>query len=294
MKKRVMSLGLASLLAAASVFSAVGVSAESVAESVAEAPAGDPEILEAPADGDAKIVVGATPSPHAEILEQVKDALAEKGWTLEIVEYTDYVQPNLALEGGDLDANYFQHQPYLDSFNEEQKTNLVSAAMIHYEPFGIFPGKTASFDELADGAKIGVPNDTTNEARALNLLEANGLIKLKEGAGLLASKTDIVENEKNLEIVEIEAAQLPRSLPDLDLAAVNGNYAIDAGLSVQEDALAIEDSESLGAQTYGNVIAVRAGEEETDKTKALVAALQSSAVRTYIEETYGGAVVPLF
>lgn len=289
MKKRILSLGIASLLAALAIAPAA-VSAESVAEE----PAADPEIIEAPADGDNKIVVGATPSPHAEILEQVKEALAAKGWELEIVEYTDYVQPNMALEAGDLDANYFQHLPYLESFNEENKTNLVSAAVIHYEPFGIFPGKTASLEELPDGAKVGVPNDTTNEARALNLLEANGLIKLKEGVGLLAAKTDIIENEKNLDITEIEAAQLPRSLPDLDIAAVNGNYAIDAGLSVGEDALAIEDGESLGAQTYGNVIAVRAGEEETEKTQALVAALESSAVRDFINETYAGAVVPLF
>jgi len=289
MKKRILSLGSASLLAALAIAPAA-VSAESVAET----PAADPEIIEAPADGDTKIVVGATPSPHAEILEQVKEALAAKGWELEIVEYTDYVQPNMALEAGDLDANYFQHLPYLESFNEENKTNLVSAAVIHYEPFGIFPGKTASLEELPDGAKVGVPNDTTNEARALNLLEANGLIKLKEGVGLLAAKTDIVENEKNLDITEIEAAQLPRSLPDLDIAAVNGNYAIDAGLSVGEDALAIEEGESLGAQTYGNVIAVRAGEEETEKTQALVAALESAAVRDFITETYAGAVVPLF
>lgn len=286
MKKRFLSLGLAAVLALAPT--AVS------AESIAEAPAADPEIIEAPADGDAKIVVGATPSPHAQILEQVKDALAEKGWDLQIVEYTDYVQPNMALQAGDLDANYFQHLPYLESFNEENKTDLVSAGMIHYEPFGIFPGKTASLEELGDGAKVGVPNDTTNEARALNLLAAQGLITLKEGAGLSATKTDIVENAKNLEIIEIEAAQLPRSLPDLDIAAVNGNYAIDAGLSVANDALALEDSESLGAQTYGNVIAVRAGEEESDKAKALVAALQSSAVREYIDKTYDGAVVALF
>ncbi len=286
MKKRFLSLGLAAVLALAPT--AVS------AESIAEAPAADPEIIEAPADGDTKIVVGATPSPHAQILEQVKDALAEKGWDLQIVEYTDYVQPNMALQAGDLDANYFQHLPYLESFNEENKTDLVSAGMIHYEPFGIFPGKTASLEELGDGAKVGVPNDTTNEARALNLLAAQGLITLKEGTGLSATKTDIVENAKNLEIIEIEAAQLPRSLPDLDIAAVNGNYAIDAGLSVANDALALEDSESLGAQTYGNVIAVRAGEEESDKAKALVAALQSSAVREFIDKTYDGAVVALF
>ena len=290
MKKRIFALGLASVLTVTALSSALMVSADSAVESVAE----DPEIIEAPADGDTKIVVGATPSPHAEILEQVREALAEKGWTLDIVEYTDYVQPNSALFAGDLDANYFQHQPYLDQFNEEHDMDLTAAAMIHYEPFGIFPGRTASLDELAEGAKVGVPNDTTNEARALNLLEAEGLIKLKEGVGLLATKNDIIENEKHLDIVEIEAAQLPRSLPDLDIAAVNGNYAIDAGLSVEDDALAVEDSDSLGAKTYGNVIAVRNGGEDTDKIRALVAALTSSAVRDYINDTYAGAVVPVF
>ena len=284
MKKRLTALVLSGIVAAAAISSV----------SVFASGSSDPVIPDAPADGDAKIVVGATPSPHAEILEQVKDALAEKGWELEIREYTDYVQPNNALDAGDLDANYFQHQPYLDQFNEEHGMELVSAAIIHYEPFGIFPGKTASLEELKDKAKVGVPNDATNEARALNLLEASGLIKLQEGVGLLATKNDIIENEKNLDIIEIEAAQIPRSLQDLDIAAVNGNYAIEAGLSVIDDALAIEDSESLGAKTYGNVIAVRAGDEESDKIKALVAALSSQAVKDYIEQTYGGAVVAIF
>lgn len=288
MKKKILAAALAAVLASCT-FSCAAVSAESVAET-----AEDPVIPDAPADGDTKIVVGATPSPHAEILEQVKEALKEKGWELEIREYTEYVQPNIALDAGDLDANYFQHQPYLDQFNEEHGMELVSAAMIHYEPFGIFPGKTTTLEELPDGAKVGVPNDATNEARALNLLASQGLIELKEGVGLLATKNDIVTNEKNLDIAEIEAAQIPRSLPDLDIAAVNGNYAIEAGLSVSEDALAIEDSESLGAQTYGNVIAVRKGEETSEKITALVAALKSSAVRDYIEQTYGGAVVALF
>lgn len=209
------------------------------------------------------------------------------------MEYTDYVQPNLALDAGDLDANYFQHLPYLEQFNEERGTKLVSAGAIHYEPFGIYAGKTASLDELADGAKVAVPNDATNEARALLLLEANGLLKLKDGAGLKATKTDIVENPKNLDILEVEAAQVPRSLPDVDVAVINGNYAIEAGLKVS-DALAVEASDSEAATTYGNVVAVQEGKEEDAKTKALMEALTSDAVKEYIEQTYEGAVVPLF
>ena len=240
-----------------------------------------------------KIVVGASPAPHAEILAAAKDILASKGYELEVIEYTDYVQPNNALDAGDLDANYFQHKPYLDSFNEEHGTKLVSAGAIHYEPFGIYAGKTASLEELPDKATVLVPNDVSNEARALLLLEAQGLIKLKEGVGLEATKNDIVENTKNLDIVELEAAQLPRSLSDGDIAVINGNYAIEAGLKVS-DALAAEDSESLAATTYGNIVAVREGEEETEATKALVEALTSPDVKKFIEDKYEGAVVPLF
>ncbi|HUM84108.1 MAG TPA: MetQ/NlpA family ABC transporter substrate-binding protein [Lachnospiraceae bacterium] len=243
---------------------------------------------------DKTITVGASPSPHAEILAQVKDILANEGYTLVVKEYTDYVQPNVALAAGDLDANYFQHQPYLDQYNKENGTDLVSAGTIHYEPFGIYAGKTSSISALADGASVGVPNDATNEARALLLLEAQGLIKLKDGAGINATKNDIAENPKNLKITEIEAAQLPRSLQDLDIAVINGNYAIEAGLSVKKDALATEDAASLGAKTYGNIIAVRKGDESSDKIKALVSALQSDTVKTYINNTYDGAVVALF
>ena len=179
-----------------------------------------------------KIIVGASPAPHAEILKAAKEVLAQKGYELEILEYMDYIQPNLALESSDLDANYFQHLPYLESFNAENGTKLVSAAAIHYEPFGIYAGKTTSLEELADGASVAVPNDTSNEARALLLLEAQGLIKLKEGADLTVTRNDIVENPKNLDIKEMEAAQIPRSLQDVDIAVINGNYAIDAGLKV--------------------------------------------------------------
>ena len=240
-----------------------------------------------------KIVVGASPAPHAEILKAANDVLKEKGYELEIKEYVDYIQPNLALESGDLDANYFQHLPYLESFNKENGTNLVSAGAIHYEPFGVYAGKTTSLDELQDGATIAVPNDTTNEARALLLLEAQGLIKLKEDAGLTATKNDIVENPKNLQLYEVEAAQLPRVIGDVDVAVINGNYAIEAGYKVS-DALAVEASDSLAATTYGNIVAVRAGEENDPAIQALIEALTSDEVKAFIESTYDGAVVPLF
>lgn len=278
-------LVLAGILAAGTVLSGCGSSSSATASAASTA---------ASSEKDKTIVVGASPSPHAEILAQVKDALAKEGYTLEVKEYTDYVQPNVALAAGDLDANYFQHQPYLDQYNKENGTNLVSAGTIHYEPFGIYAGKTKSLDSLADGASVGVPNDATNEARALLLLEAQGLIKLKDGAGINATKNDIAENPKNLNITEIEAAQLPRSLQDLDIAVINGNYAIDAKLSVKKDALATEDAKSLGAKTYGNIIAVRSGDEKSDKIKALIAALETDTVRDYINNTFDGAVVPLF
>lgn len=239
------------------------------------------------------IKVGASVTPHAEILAQVEDVLKEQGYELEIVEYNDYVLPNTALENGELDANFFQHQPYLDDFNEENNTHLVSVGAVHFEPFGLYAGKTAKLEELQDGASVAVPNDTTNEARALLLLEAQGLIKLKADAGLQATTLDIVENPKNLQIKEIEAAQLVRSLPDVDLAAINGNYAKEGGLEVS-DAIAVEASDSLAADTYANVIAVKEGNENNAKTQALINAVLSDEVRSYIKETYGNAVVPVF
>lgn len=240
-----------------------------------------------------KLVVGASPSPHAQILEAARGILKQKGYDLVIKEYTDYVRPNQALEEGDLDANYFQHAPYLEQYNEENGTDIVSAGAIHYEPFGIYAGKTHSLADLKDGAQVAVPNDVSNEARALLLLADNGLIQLKEGAGLNATKNDIVKNDKHLKIVEIEAAQIPRSLSDVDIAVINGNYAIEAGLNVS-DALATEDSKSVAANTYGNIVAVRAGDENSAKTKALMEALRSDTVKKYIEDTFHGAVVPLF
>jgi D-methionine transport system substrate-binding protein len=243
---------------------------------------------------DKTIVIGASSVPHAEILEQVKPILEKEGYELKIVEYSDYVQPNVALNSGDLDANYFQHQPFLDKFNQENDAELVAAAVIHYEPIGIYPGKTASLDALTDGAQIAVPNDSSNEARALLLLEAQGLIKLKDDAGLDATKNDIVENPKNLDIVEIEAAQIARSLQDVDLAVINGNYAIEAGLNAATDAIAVEAKDSLAAETYGNIIAVKKGDEDREDIKALVKALESDTIRQYINDTYKGAVIPLF
>lgn len=249
-------------------------------------------------DGDTAdlipISVGATPAPHGEILEIIKPLLLAEGYELKVVDFVDYVQPNLAVDGGDIDANYFQHQLYLDDFNAENGTDLVAIATVHYEPFGIYPGKTSSLDDLKEGAKIAVPNDTTNEARALLLLEAQGLIKLKKDAGLTATKKDIIENPKNFDIIELEAAQIPRSLPDVDVAVINGNYALEAGLSVADDALAAEDAASAAAQIYPNVLAVKSGNEDREDLKALAAALLSPEVKAFIESTYKGAVVPMF
>ncbi len=239
------------------------------------------------------ITVGASATPHAEILEQVVPILAEQGYELEIMVFNDYVLPNTALNDGDLDANYFQHFPYLENFNEEKKTDLVNAADVHFEPFGIYGGKITDLASLPEGATVSVPNDTTNEARALLLLEAQGLIKIREDAGLTATVMDITENPKKLVIKEIEAAQLSRSLQDVDIACINGNYALEGGLTVA-DALATESTESLAAQTYANIIAVRGGTENDEKIQALVNAVLSDEVRTYIETTYQGAVVPVF
>lgn len=251
------------------------------------------DTAETAAEGELETLkVGASPAPHAEILEAAKAQMAEKGYDLEIVEYVDYVQPNLALDAGDLDANYFQHITYLEDFNEERGTKLASAGNIHYEPFGLYAGKTATLEELADGAQVAVPNDATNEARALLLLEEQGLIQLKEGAGLAATKKDIVENPKNLDIVEMEAAQIPRSLDSVDMAVINGNYAIDAGLKVA-DALAVEAADSEAAEKYANVVAVQEGHETDPGIQALVEVLKGEEIRTFMDTTYGGAVVPL-
>ena len=291
---------LSTVLAGALALSlaACGSTASSSAAASSEAASSEAVSSEAAAETNelagTTLKVAASPVPHAEILSVAKDILAEQGITLEIIEYTDYVQPNMVTESGEVDANYFQHTPYLDSFNEENGTHLVSVGAIHYEPFGLFAGKTATLDELADGAKIAVPNDTTNEARALQLLAAQGIITLKEGAGLTATKNDIAENPHNVDIVEMEAAQLPRTLADVDFAVINGNYAAEAGLNAATDALAVEDASSEAAQTFANILVVKEGNEDNPAIQALLAALQSEQVKNFIDETYSGAVVAIF
>lgn len=238
------------------------------------------------------IKVAASATPHAEILEYAKTALKEKGYDLEVTIFDDYVKPNKVVESGEFDANYFQHEPYLNSFNEEKGTHLVIAGKIHYEPFGIYPGTKKSLDDIADGDTIAVPNDTTNEARALLLLQDNGIIKLKDGAGINATVNDIEENPHNIEIVELEAAQVARVVDETSFVVLNGNYALQAGFSVSKDALAYETSDSEAAKTYVNVIAVKEGNENNEAIKALVDVLKSDDVKKYINDTYDGAVLP--
>lgn len=243
---------------------------------------------------DNTITVGASVTPHAEILEVVKPILAEQGYNLEIVEYMDYILPNTATESGEIDANYFQHELYLSDFNAENGTHLVSVLGVHYEPFGIYAGKSDSIENVADGATIAVPNDGTNEGRALMLLEELGLITLSDEATVTATKLDIVENPHNLDIVEMEAAQLPRVLGEVDYAVINGNYAIQGGLKIA-DALAVENSESESIKNYYvNVLVVKEGNENNEAVQALVAALQTQEVADFINSTYDGAVVPMF
>lgn len=277
MKKRFLSLALV-LALSATAFAGCGAKSGSDGSS-------------ASADADKVIKVGASVTPHAEILEQIKDDLAAEGWTLEIVEYNDYVIPNTALEDGDLDANYFQHKPYLEDFNAENGTHISAAIAVHFEPMGVYAGKSDDLSNVADGAVIAVPNDTTNEARALLLLEAQGLIKLKDGAGIQATVLDIEENPKNLEFKELEAAQIAKAISDVDFAVLNGNYAIEAGLG---DAIAVEASDSLAAETYANYVCVREGEENSEKTEALRKAILSEKVKSFINDNYSGAVLPVF
>ena len=244
------------------------------------------------ADDDKTITVAASETPHSEILEAAKPILEEEGYDLEVTVFDDYVQPNEVVESGDFDANYFQHIPYLNSFNEEKGTHLVNAGGIHYEPFGIYPGTKSSLDDIADGDTIAVPNDTTNEARALLLLQDNGIIKLKDGAGLEATVNDIEENPYNVEIVELAAEQVARVAEETSYIVLNGNYALQAGYSVSKDALAYETSDSEAAKTYVHVIAVKEGNENSDKIKALVDVLKSDEIKDFINEKYDGAVIP--
>lgn len=294
--KKLISATLAATLALS--LAACGSSASSTEAASTESTAASSEAAESTAETSElagnTLKVAASPTPHAEILNVAKDILAEQGITLEVVEFSDYVQPNLVTESGEVDANYFQHTPYLESFNEENGTHLVSVGAIHYEPFGIYPGKSSDLENIADGAVIAVPNDTTNEARALQLLAAQGLITVRDGAGLTATVNDITENPHNLQIEEIEAAQLPRTVQDVDFAVINGNYAMEAGFSVGKDALATEDASSEAAQTYANVLVVKEGNENNPAIQALLKALQSDEVKNYIDQTYDGAVVAIF
>lgn len=237
------------------------------------------------------IKIAASPIPHAEILTKAAEILENYGYELEIVEFEDYVQPNLVVESGEFDANYVEHLPYLNSFNKEQGTHLVNAGGIHYEPFGIYPGKKSGLDEIADGDSIAIPNDTTNEARALLLLQDNGLLKLKDDAGLTATVNDIVENPYNIKFVELEAAQVARVVNEVEFVVLNGNYALEAGYSVGRDSIAYESSDSVAAKTYVNIITVYEGNENADKIRALVAVLRSDEIKQFIEEEYDGAVV---
>lgn len=249
---------------------------------------------EEPAKVESKgeITVAASPTPHAEILAKAAKLLAKEGWTLKVTEFEDYVQPNLVVDSGEIDANYFQHVPYLDDFNEEKGTSLISVAGIHYEPFGIYPGTKSNLSDLKEGDVIAVPNDTTNEARALLLLQDNGILTLKEGAGIEATKNDIADNPHNVEIVELEAAQVARVIGETSFVVLNGNYALQAGLNAQTDALAYETSDSEAAKTYVNVIVVKEGNENNEGVKALVDVLKSEDIKKFINDKYQGSVVP--
>lgn len=241
---------------------------------------------------DSVIKIAASSTPHGEILEQAKPLLEKEGYSLEITIFDDYVQPMTVVESGEFDANYAVHNPYLESFNEEQGTHLTNAGGIHYEPFGIYPGQKKSLDDIEDGDTIAVPNDTTNEARALLLLQDNGVITLKDGAGLTATVNDIEENPHNVKIQELEAAQVARVREEVAFVVLNGNYALESGLSVAKDSIAYETSDSEAAKTYVNIICVKEGHENDEAIKALVKVLQSDEIRNFINETYDGAVVP--
>lgn len=293
MKKRVTAVILTAALAVAALAGCGNTAtSEPAAEATESASTTAAQEAENTSSEDKTITVAASATPHAEILEQVKSILAEQGWDLQVTVFDDYVQPNNVVESGDFDANYFQHIPYLESFNEEHGTHLVNAGGIHYEPFGIYPGTKSSLDDLSSGDVIAVPNDTTNEARALLLLQDNGILTLKDGVGLEATVNDIVENPKDVKIQELAAEQVARVREEVAFVVLNGNYALQAGLSVGKDAIKFETSDSEAAKTYVNVIAVKEGNENSDKIKALVSALKSDEIKKYINDTYDGAVIP--
>lgn len=295
MKKRALAISLVAVLSVG-LLTACGkanTAPEKTSQDVQETTAESQEAsTEAVVESKGSITVAATSVPHAEILEAAKPILAKEGWDLQVTEFTDYVQPNEVVEGGDFDANYFQHQPYLDSFNDEKGTHLVSVAKIHYEPLGIYPGKENDLKNISDGAEIAVPNDTTNEARALLLLQDNGLITLNDGVGITATVNDIKENPKNIKFVELEAAQIARVLPEIAFGVLNGNYALEAGLSAINDALVTETSDSEAAKTYANIIVVKEGNEANEGVKALVDVLKSDEIKQFITDKYQGSVVP--
>lgn len=315
MKKKVLAIALTGILAVASLTGcgSNAAKAEKTEEAKTEtqseaAPSEEAQVSEAGAEEnngeeaaseekaeatfDATIKIAASATPHAEILEEAKPILEQKGIHLEITVFDDYVLPMTVVESGELDANYAVHVPYLESFNEEQGTHLANAGGIHYEPFGIYPGKKASLDEVANGDTIAIPNDTTNEARALLLLQDNGLIKLKDDAGLTATVNDIVDNPYELKLQELEAAQVARVKEEVEFVVLNGNYALEAGLSVGRDSIAYEASDSTAAKTYVNIIAVKEGNENNEEIKALVDVLKSDEITKFIQEKYDGAVVP--
>lgn len=298
MKKRILTglfaaaLGAVALTGCGSKAADNGQEAPKTQENTAESTAGTAAESTGEAEAKGKITVAASITPHAEILEQAKEILAGQGWELEIVTFEDYIQPNLVVESGDMDANYFQHIPYLDNFNAERGTSLVNAGGIHFEPLGIYSATGADLNNIEEGAVIAVPNDPTNEARALMLLEANGIITLKEGAGLNATVKDIAENPHKVSIQELEAAQVARVKDEAAFLVLNGNYALLAEFNVSEDALACEEIDSEAAKTYVNVIAVKEGNENSEGIQALVAALKSETIQQYINDTYQGAVVP--
>lgn len=283
--KRLLSLGFATVLTVG-VLTSCGSSSSGGTTSAANSAASS-----ASAES-VTIKVGASITPHSEILEQAKPILAREGVDLEIVEIEDTVTPNTGLVEGSLDANFFQHQPYLDDFNSENGTDLVSIGSVHYEPFGIYAGKTTDLADLPDGAVVAVPNNVTNEARALLLLEQEGILTLKEDVGIKATVNDIVENPKNITFKEIDPAQLVRALPDVDVAVINGNYAIEGGLSVK-DALAVESDQGVAAKTYANIVVVRKEDENNEALQKLVEVLQSDEIQQYINDTYDGSVVPI-
>lgn len=277
--KRILSLVLAIALFSTLL---VGCSAKQSAAETATTDGGE--------KAETVLKVGATPIPHAEILEVVKPILEQKGIKLEIVVFDDYVQPNTALADKEIDANFFQHQPYLDNFNTERDLNLVSLAKVHVEPLGLYSKTIKNIDELKDGSTIAIPNDATNNARALLLLQANGIIKLKDGGSITSSELDVTENPKNIKFEAVEAAQLPRVLEDVDAAIINTNFAIPAGLNPIKDALIIED----GNSPYANILVIRQGDESREDLKELANALNSDEVKNFIEEKYEGAIIPAF